>query len=602
MDSFCSYPIGEFKKLRKDVWIDTMVKAHHEYEKDYPNRPLSDDQIFAWKDEFDVLQKVLKDFDRPDFYIIFEYILYNENGCRPDVLFLNGQDIFVLEFKHKNKVLEADVAQADMYNRFISTCHMQSREMNITACLVLTTAEPETHKRNGSLHIVSPSTLSDLLSSVDNIESPIDIDRWQKSKYEPDKNALERMVDMFEHGKLPHLKTAKSSMIPKALTFIKKKTIQAKQQREHWLIVVSGVPGAGKTLLGVQYIYEARKALPLARATYVSGNGPLLKVLQGQLKYPTFLMGAPSFVKSYTQGRLNENSIVVFDEAQRMWSEEQMSKKNRGNFSENKQIVNIMNQSEWGILVALIGEGQEIYAGEDGGIKAWVEAVPDTWKVAYSSKYEADFAQSKAKEKEKEVSLDLQVSIRSQGAEDVSDFVNLLLDNHIVEAKELYKKIKQNHFRFYVTQNFKAAKLFCHDLYKDRPDKRYGCITSSQNPKVQRLDIAQWFNNEATSPNSCCQMKVATSEFDVEGLELDLPIVGWYDDLRWEENTWVPYRRPWKDKPLAKCQQGTPEYQYRVNTYRVLLTRGRDGVIIWVPQRLNTVYELLKNIGLDEIN
>lgn len=342
--------------------------------------------------------------------------------------------------------------------------------------------------------------------------------------------------------------------------------------------------------------------MPSAYATYVSGNGPLLKVLQGQLKYPTFLMGAPSFVKSYNQGRMNENNIVVFDEAQRMWSEEQMSKKNRGNLSENKQIVNIMNQSEWGILVALIGEGQEIYAGEDGGIEAWVEAVPSTWKVACSSKYEADFAKSKAQEKEKDVSLDLKVSIRSQGAEDVSDFVNLLLDNHIAEAEELYKKIKKNHFRFYVTQNFRAAKLFCQERYKDRPDKWYGCITSSQNPKVQKLDIAQWFNNETSSLKSCCQMNVAASEFDVEGVELDMPIVGWYDDLRWEENTWVPYRRPWKNKPLAKCQQGTPEYQYRVNTYRVLLTRGRDGVIIWIPQHLGAVYEVLKKMGLDEID
>lgn len=255
MDSFCSYPIEVFKKLKQEAWLDIMIKAHQKYEEEYPNRPLSDDQIFAWKDEFNTLQNILKNFIRTDFYIIFEYILYSENGCRPDVLLLNGQDIFVLEFKHKNKVLEADVAQADMYNRFISTCHMQSREMNVTACLVLTTAEPETHKYNGSLHIVSPSTLCDLLSSVDNTVSPIDINKWQKSKYEPDKNALERMVDMFEHGKLPHLKTAKSSMIPKALAFIKKKTAQAKQQKEHWLIVVSGVPGAGKTLLGVQYIY-----------------------------------------------------------------------------------------------------------------------------------------------------------------------------------------------------------------------------------------------------------------------------------------------------------------------------------------------------------
>lgn len=87
-------------------------------------------------------------------------------------------------------------------------------------------------------------------------------------------------------------------------------------------------------------------------------------------------MGAPSFVKAYYQGHLKNTNIVVFDEAQRMWSEERMRIKNRGNFSENQQIINILSGSNWSVLVALIGEGQEIYAGEDGGITAWVKAVP----------------------------------------------------------------------------------------------------------------------------------------------------------------------------------------------------------------------------------
>lgn len=618
MYSFCTYPIEEFKKLDKNEWLETMKRAHAEYEKEYPKRELHSDQIFAWDDCFDVLQRVLKDFKHPEFYIVFEYVLYLENGCRPDVLLVSGSQVFVLEFKHKDHAPAEDVAQADMYGRFLSTCHMESRTKEIITCLVLTTSKETADHMNGSLHIVSPAVLEELLEDrVAPFGYTVDIEKWEASIYEPDKNSLQRMVDMFEYGKLPHLKSAQSSKIPVASSFLKKLTQRAYTNGEHWLCIVSGVPGAGKTLLGIQYIYEMRKAgsgYEEANATYVSGNGPLLKVLQGQLRYPSFLLSAPSFVKSYNQGRLKDTNLVVFDEAQRMWSEDRMREKNRGGFSENQQIIDIMSGPNWGVLVALIGEGQEIYAGEDGGIEAWVKAVPPDWKVACSPMYAENFKRCAASEMKVETSLHLDVSIRSQGAEQVSNFVNALFDGKIDEAKELYKGIKKMHFRMYVTHDFKKIKDYCWSLYKDREDKRYGCITSSQNPKVsKRADIAGWFNADREAKISCCQMNLSQSEFDVEGLELDMPVIGWFDDLRWDGDTWIPYKRRYsqgngyysKDYlgQMFRCKIEDPDYRYRVNTYRVFLTRGRDGVIIYVPERetLKRTYKILREVGIEEL-
>lgn len=602
MDSFCTYSIEDFKKLDKAAWLETMKAAAVKYEEEFPGRETSESQIGAWDDEFDVLQRVLQDFN--DGYVVFEYILYSENGCRPDVLLVSGSQVFVLEFKRKNEVLNDDVAQADMYGRFISTCHVESRGKEIITCLVLTRSKAEDEILDGSLHIVSEKALRKLLDErMSRFPDPVDIDTWQKSKYEPDKNSLELMVDMFENGNLPHLKTARSTKIPIALKFIKELTTRAQANNEHWLVVVSGVPGAGKTLLGVQYIYESQRNFKSAKPTYVSGNGPLLKVLQGQLKYPSFMMGAPSFVRAYQQKRIDSPNILVFDEAQRMWSQEQMKKKNRGVLSENRQIIGIMEHSRWAVLVALVGEGQEIYSGEDGGIKAWATALPSTWKVAYPPRYESDFAETLSKSKTVEENLYLDACIRSQGAEDVSEFVNTLLENHIEAAKALYKKIKAKHFRFYLTHDFGKAKKFCTDLYADRSDKRYGCLTSSQNPKVGRVDIARWFNDPKDSSDSCCQMRASVSEFDVEGLELDMPIVGWYDDLKWDGTIWVPFRRAYRNAPLNRCIPHTAEYRYRINTYRVLLTRGRDGLVICIPDRpeLKAVYDVLKEVGLDEL-
>ena len=568
---------------------------------------MHEDQIFAWDDCFDVLQRVLKDFRHPEFYIVFEYVLYSENGCRPDVLLVSGDQIFILEFKHKDHAPEEDITQADMYGRFMSTCHLESRAKEVVTCLVLTTSKATEECIDGSIHFVSEVALKKLLDEkVMPFGNPVDIQKWEASVYEPDKNSLQRMVDMFEHGKLPFLKSAQSSKIPVASAFLKQLTKQARQNKEHWLCVVSGVPGAGKTLLGVQYIYEMRKAnsgYEDANATYVSGNGPLLKVLQGQLRYPSFLLGAPSFVKSYGQNRLNASNLVVFDEAQRMWSEEKMRKKNRGEFSENHQIINILSGADWGVLIALIGEGQEIYDGEDGGITEWVKAVPPDWNVACSPMYEENFKKCASPAVKVEDSLHLDVSIRSQGAEQVSNFVNALLDGKIEEAKSLYTGIRRLHFRMFVTHDFKRLKSYCQNLYSNRDDKRYGCITSSENPKVKnKINISRWFNDDKTSLASCCQMHIAPSEFDVEGLELDMPVIGWFDDLQWDGTKWIPYKRSYSGQ-LFRCKIEDPDYRYRVNTYRVLLTRGRDGVIIYVPEResLRKTYNILREVGIEEL-
>ena len=87
-----------------------------------------------------------------------------ENGARPDVLLVSDKQVFVLEFKRKNVILEADIAQADMYGRFLKTCHVESRDKEIITCLVVTELpEDEPEKMNGSVHIVSPGALKQLL-------------------------------------------------------------------------------------------------------------------------------------------------------------------------------------------------------------------------------------------------------------------------------------------------------------------------------------------------------------------------------------------------------------------------------------------------------
>ena len=150
MESFCAYSVDEFKQLNKTAWVNLMERKHGEYQQIYPMRGFDESQVRSWADCFDVLQKVLKDFSLTGFYIIFEYILFAENGSRPDVILVSDKQVYILEFKRKNTILEADISQADMYGRFIKTCHEESRDKEVITRLVVTELSNETpEKLNG---------------------------------------------------------------------------------------------------------------------------------------------------------------------------------------------------------------------------------------------------------------------------------------------------------------------------------------------------------------------------------------------------------------------------------------------------------------------
>ena len=116
---------------------------------------------------------------------------------------------------------------------------------------------------------------------------------------------------------------------------------------------------------------------------------------------------------------------------------------------------------------------------------------------------------------------------------------------------------------------------------------------------TKRIRIARWFNAEPQDPLSCCQLKDVVAEFQSQGLELDLPIVCWGDDVRWESGGWLA------GQPRRRSRLVRDPRQLRINTYLVLLTRGREGVVIFVPpdHAMDATADALRRAGatlLDE--
>lgn len=620
MNRRCCYSntVEGFLNETKDNWLSIMKSA---FSDEYV-MSLGKSQINAWEDCFDALQEQLQDFNEeaPGFSVIFEYALPYESGRRPDVILVSEEFVLILEFKMKNEVLDADLDQARAYGRDIREYHYESRNKDVRTFLVLTRTEnirTDLSHAYGSVVVCSKDWLAVVLGDAicgndvstyhEQSITPCDAEKWMDSKYEPLPTIVDAAKLFMKHEELPNIRRVNSTGIPQAIKFLTELTEDAKKNKKHVLALVTGVPGAGKTFLGLQYVYDVCESNENANSVYLSGNGPLIKVLTDALKSNVFVKSIHTVVNEYIAGKakgFNKN-ILVFDEGQRAWDKQQMSSKRRTDKSEPDVLVELAEKElEWSVLLILVGEGQEINSGENSGLVQWNTALNRSsinWEVVCPNKLSAIFERDHTVIKND--NLNLSTTLRSYLASDVSKFINLFIDGDIVSASELSESIHEAGFNMYVTRELDAAKNYCINRYAGNENKRYGLMASSKaynlssyrmKPQFQP-DVAAWFNNAPSEAGSCCQLNVTVSEFDCQGLEVDMPIVGWGTDMLWTGTEWSRF----KVDEDADSENNT----YRINSYRVLLTRGRDGFIVFVPdeERFNSTYEALVSAGIREL-
>ena len=341
-----------------------------------------------------------------------------------------------------------------------------------------------------------------------------------------------------------------------------------------------------------------------------------MSVLTDALKSGVFVKNLHKIVEEYLKNEAKDfsNNVIVFDEGQRAWDKERMEKRYRAsNASEPNILIRMAEERlEWCVLLILVGEGQEINRGENAGIGQWNDALKASsveWEVLCPNKLATIFeGTQKVIDDASRNKLDLTVTLRTHLAGDVSNFVNNLIEGKIDRASEYVKKIKSAGFSMLVTRDLEKAKEYCKTRYAGQRTKRYGLIASSKKDSFMKkygvdngyaatsnVNIGKWFNTDARSGCSCCNLEKVVTEFGCQGLELDMPIVCWGPDMIWNGNSWNLYQ---------KFQSAdSDENIYRINSYRVLLTRGRDGFIIFVPNAhlLDGVYTLLIGLDMDEL-
>lgn len=582
------------------------------------SRNSSQKQVTAWETSIKILKNEFKNLaNLAKYTIIFEYTLPREGGRRPDVILLSKNHVLIFEFKVSGKKLTrvetSHLDQVSAYSKDIKTYHHLSHSMSVTPILINTGWNGTKKKING-VDVVNKNKIGSFVNElIENDESYTNVNDWINSDYLPLPSILQAARMIFQNEELPKIKTAQSAGIPNTISKLLEIAKNARETNSNHLALVTGVPGAGKTLVGLQLVYTLDKFDKETTGVFLSGNGPLVEVLQYTLGKgsKSFVQPVHNFLKEYGGNNIStpHENIWIYDEAQRAWDSERTLKKRGHNNTEPDDFIELGDRiNSWCLIVGLIGEGQNIHTGEEGGLRLWSNAIEESkndWKIFCPKKLESVFPVGL--DLEFHDVLDLTRTLRSHIAEDVAKWTSKLIKGKISEAKELSIQIKKQGFELYITNDLEAAKTYVKERYDGQDEKRFGLIASSKakilpNYGIQNdfmttrlVRFGPWYSDEPSSEKSCCALNSTVTEFGCQGLELDMPIICWGEDLTWENNRW---------KKFSKGREQKDPHMLRLNSYRVLLSRGRDGIIVFIPDapELKPTYKILVESGLLELN
>lgn len=399
-----------------------------------------EEQVEAWRNSYHVLQQTLSSYQSEPWQLIFEYELPREGGRRPDVLLLLPGELLVIEFKMKGNPRSADYEQLSSYVRDFNHYHeaVAKYSLQVRGALVLTYFKEEKMQINTEkrLYITTGSGLGKFLALLKkNAKGKLlDSDEFLQGSYDRLPTIVEGARAIMTHEPLPSIRKVNNTNISQVLETLVSIVEEAKKTKTHHLVLLTGVPGAGKTLVGLQFSHMVEDAV------YLSGNGPLVDVLQDALGNKTFVQALKNFKWEYLKHHvIPAENIFIFDEAQRAWDSKKMKKP----FSEPDLMVKIAQDLKgWSVIIGLIGEGQEIYEGEEGGLPLWNTAIKDgQWTVHSHEHLAGQFPH--ATHHVTHQHLNLNVSLRSHLALGLHTWVHHLLTGKIDECTEETNQLKK---------------------------------------------------------------------------------------------------------------------------------------------------------------
>ena len=333
--------------IASDLRATTHVLSEH-HKQHYGDRA-SAEQENAWAHSLKWLSAALHVVqDAGDWQLILEYEMPFEGGRRPDAVVLANDAVLALEFKERTGVSRADVDQVDAYARDLQDYHSACRGLNVFRSWSSSITARSTDAFEG-VPIIGPDWLPATLQRLGGRGFQIDLSTWLAGTYAPLPTLVAAARSLFQHEPLPTIKRAESAGIPELLHWLEDLVDQARRDKERHLVLITGVPGSGKTLVGLQFVHLSRGIEP--EAVFLSGNDPLVTVLQDALQNKVFVRRMHDFDLEYGIRRrsLPIQKVFVFDEAQRAWDVGRMTEKKNHNRSEPEILLDVAGSvPDWG--------------------------------------------------------------------------------------------------------------------------------------------------------------------------------------------------------------------------------------------------------------
>ena len=601
----------------------------------------SHQQVAAWDQSIPPLQSEVAEIltrisAAANYETILEYELPMESR-RTDVIFLISGAVVVIELKGKDRPSQADLDQAAAYGRDLRCYHRDCADIPVYVVLMPMRARGYQGDVAG-VHIMGPDALDDFIAKNDRPALlPVSVASFlSDDAYRPLPTLVQAARELMKSGSIRAIHRARAATEP-ALAEITKIIHEAARTKTKHLVLLTGVPGAGKTLVGLQIVHAhflddlaipRANGKPTTPAVFLSGNGPLVEVLQYELKGAggggrTFVRGVLDYVKRYSAKPqlVPPEHVLVYDEAQRAFDAAQVKEKHgrRPGFidgkSEPDHFIEFAGRiPEWCVVIGLIGSGQEIHIGEEAGIVQWRHAVENThktdqWKIHYPDGVATIFDDTQISH-EKSRSLSLDVELRFHLAREIHTYVEKLLGEETAAGLfEMAKKFENEGYHLRITRELQVAKNYLRERYAEHQEARFGIIASSRDKDLARFGIMNdykstsivrngpWYGEPEgdTDGRSCRNLRECVTEFGAQGLELDAVLLAWGTDFIRQDARWDHSKaRGYKQKNRVK-----DAFQLRMNAYRVLLTRGRDATVVFIPQInvLDETYQHLLDSG-----
>ena len=616
----------------------------------------------AWESEVAILKDQLRNFEEGK--IIFEYTI-PRMGKRVDAVVLYRNIVFLLEFKCGDTEYRASTYdQVYDYALDLRNFQRESHDKLLVPIMVSTHAPRDEIVIYERSRIIEPlhcnaENIAEAISLVADsyTELPFDYEAWENSEYLPTPTIVEAAQALYRGHNVHDItrSDAGAENLTATTSDINDIIEYSKANGRKSICFITGVPGAGKTLVGLNVAIERSNAEKGEHAVFLSGNYPLVQVLQEALARDKVSREKQSGNRISKADALRETSafiqiihkyrdsfvgnsnvpperVAIFDEAQRAWTKVQIAKfmqTKKGvsdfDYSEPEFLISTMDRhSDWAVIICLVGGGQEINTGE-AGLPEWFDSLRKSfphWDVYITpqlndEEYRRDrewdemIGGLRVFEREK---LHLATSVRSFRTPDLASFVKAVLDADTENAKVLYQRIKDK-YPVVITRDLNKAKSWVQDQCQGTT--RYGLLASSGALRLKpegvfvknEINVANWFLNAKGDVRSSYALEDVVTEFDIQGLELDYSIVGWDADYRFDGEKWTYNNfvgNSWNNV-------GSEERRlYLKNTYRVLLTRARQGMVIFIPQGSDTdhtrkheyydrTYGYLRYVGVEEI-